>query len=114
MFWIRTGNALRIMAYPLVLVVWGSIALANNKTGLSAICAMILSGAHLLASYLYGGLSAVNPNFWLSFVIAIGVGAIAGRKIYELKEKIETPTFRELLPSFLILRNQVGVSENGS
>jgi hypothetical protein len=47
-------------------------------------------------------------------VIAIGVGAIAGRKIYELKEKIETPTFRELLPSFLILRNQVGVSENGS
>lgn len=86
MLCIRTGNALRILAYPLVLIPWGFIALANNKTGIAALSAMALSGAHLSIAYLVGGINADNLNFWLSLAVAMMAGVIIGKKIYTIKE----------------------------
>jgi len=82
MFKIRTGNALRLLLYPLVLVVWGFYALANNKTGLCSLSSMFLTGIYLTLSRYLGWLSDSNLNFWLLLVITIGVGWQLGKKIY--------------------------------
>lgn len=87
MLYIRTGNALRILAYPFVLIPWGFVALANNRTGIAALSTMFLSGIHLSAAYFVGGIDAGNVNFWLSLAIAMMVGAVIGRKIGEMKEE---------------------------
>lgn len=87
MLYIRTGNALRIIAYPFVLIPWGFVVLANNKTGIAALSTMFLSGIHLSAAYFVGGIDTDNINFWLSLAIAMMVGAVIGRKIGEIREE---------------------------
>lgn len=104
MLYIRTGNALRILAYPLVLAGWGMTALANNKTGASALSAMILSSAHLALSHAIGDIDQANANFWLSLIVAMGLGATIGRKIYKMKESNEINS----LPS-IKFRDQVEI-----
>jgi len=90
---IRTMNAIRMIAFPFVFVVWGMYVLATKKTGLSALCAkktglsalcaMGLSFAHLSVSHAYGGIVATNPNFWLLLLIGVGAGVWLGRKIHD-------------------------------
>lgn len=86
MLYIRTGNVLRILAYPFVLAIWGAVALANNKTGASALSAMILSGLHLAIAHLAGGIDMANANFWLSLAVAMGLGIALGRKVSAMRE----------------------------
>lgn len=87
MLYIRTGNALRIIAYPLILMPWGFVALANNKTGIAALSAMALSGIHLSTAYFVGGIDAGNINFWLSLVVTMMAGVAIGKKIGEVREE---------------------------
>lgn len=92
MLYIRTGNALRIIAYPLILMPWGFIALANNKTGIAALSVMVLSGAHLSIAYFVGGIDDGNINFWLSLAVAMMAGVAIGKKIGEMREEsLEIP-----------------------
>lgn len=103
MFYIRTGNTLKILAYPFILAIWGVVALANNKTGASALAAMILSGVHLSIAYIAGGgINMANANFWLSLVVAMGLGVAIGRKVSAMRE----PATHRPLPS-IKLRDQV-------
>lgn len=101
MLWIRTGNALKIIVYPCVLALWGVVALANNKTGASALSAMTLSGLHLAIAHLAGGIDINNINFWLSLAIAIGAGVVLGKKVHAMREPVARP-----LPS-IKFRDQV-------
>lgn len=86
MLYIRTGNALKILTYPFIFAIWGMVALANNKTGASALAAMILSGMHLTIAHLAGGINTANANFWLSLVVAMGLGVAVGRKVSSMRE----------------------------
>lgn len=92
MLYIRTGNALKILAYPCVLALWGAVALANNKTGVSALSATMLSGVHLsIAHFAGGGIATSNINFWLSLAIAMGLGVALGKKVHAMREPLARP-----------------------
>lgn len=106
MLYIRTGNALRIIAYPFVLIPWGAVALANNKTGASTLAAMILSGMHLSVAYFAGDIDTGNINFWLSLVVAIGLGVTIGKRVNMMREPAMWP-----LPS-IKFRDQVALKRS--
>lgn len=102
MLYIRTGNALKILTYPFIFAIWGMVALANNKTGASALAAMILSGMHLSVAYFAGGIDTGSANFWLSLVVAMGLGVALGRRVSAMRE----PAAHRPLPS-IKFRDQV-------
>lgn len=91
MLYFRTGNALMILAFPFILIPWLLVALANNKTGASALVAMTLSGIHLAVAYFVGGIDTANANFWLSLSVALGVGAVVGRKVQRMSGEWQYP-----------------------
>lgn len=98
MLYFRIGNALKILAFPFILIPWLFVALANNKTGASALVAMTLSSVHLTVAYFVGGIDTTNANFWLSLSVALGVGAVVGRKVQRMSGEWRYPcpsiTFR--------------------
>lgn len=99
MLYFRTGNALKILAFPFILIPWLFVALANNKTGASALAAMALSGVHLTVAHFAGGINTDNANFWLSLSVALSLGAVVGRKVQRMSGEWRYPfpsiTFRQ-------------------
>ncbi|MDO8591192.1 MAG: hypothetical protein Q7R65_04430 [bacterium] len=109
MFGIRFWNALKILFYCLVVwPIWlfvAIFALANTKTRTSALCASLLSFAHLGGSHsLLGGIDSANPNFWLSLVCVAIAGYYLGGKIAQTdfakrKREIKFPLPSQMIQS---------------
>lgn len=83
---IRSLNAVRMVVWPVLCLVWAVRYLVNSNTRACVFSTVLLSGAYLGFSYFYGGISPANINFQLSLAIALIFGVIIGRKIYGFQD----------------------------
>lgn len=81
MLWIRSINAIKILIFPFVFVLWGFVYLASYRTVLSSYLAMILTAIHISISYYSHWLAWTNTNFWLATAVVVMGGLWLGRYV---------------------------------